>query len=149
MYSYKGFTYSPYNDHEDDNTKIFHEIKTPDNSSVMMDFSPYRQLSEDYFKMYIDLNLPPRQSNGPLHPQDLDEMYKNFKIAQEAISFCEYIVSANGDAHSENAMKNIKELIANHKFHEAKEASFEIVRFVENNFEPELGRATVVKMNKI
>ena len=73
-YEYKGFQYLPWEDHEDDNVKIFHDVATPAGRTIHMDWSPYDTPSEAEFQLWIDLGLPGRISQGPLDSADLDKI---------------------------------------------------------------------------
>lgn len=59
---YRGYTYSTWEDKEDDNIKIFHEIIRPDGSEVQWDLvpgefksiSPYRLATLQEFQKAVD-----------------------------------------------------------------------------------------------
>lgn len=58
MYSYKGFTYQPYEDVEDDNIKIFHDVKTPSGTTIMIPLSPYCKPTEKHFQKWVEAGCP-------------------------------------------------------------------------------------------
>ena len=54
-YTYKGYSYTPYEDHEDDCTKIFHDVTH--NGKVInhaIHVSPYHHLTIGEFHMWVD-----------------------------------------------------------------------------------------------
>lgn len=63
IYDYKGYTYDPWYDYEDDNKKLWHDIKDPQGQILrnnpfdkdFKQFGPYgRQARRDEFQQYID-----------------------------------------------------------------------------------------------
>ena len=73
---YKSYSYKPYEDHEPDNIKIFHDVEK-DGKTITMDWSPYRTPSFEDFKLWIDLGCPARIGCGPLDRADLDKINAN------------------------------------------------------------------------
>jgi len=57
-FEYRGFVYSAETEHEDDNVKIFHEVKTPKGQTVNFNMSPYINPTETDFKRWVDLGCP-------------------------------------------------------------------------------------------
>jgi hypothetical protein len=69
-YTFKGVTYLPDHDYEDDNMKIFHIVEV-NNKEVSMDWSPYSTPSVEEFQTWVNLGMPKRVTNGPLNREDL------------------------------------------------------------------------------
>ena len=57
VYKYQGFTYDPWEDREEDNIKIWHDIKCPDGRTVHGDWSPYTVPSVNQFIDFIEVNV--------------------------------------------------------------------------------------------
>lgn len=58
MFEYKGYIYKPWEDREEDNTKIFHDIITPDGEERGIDWSPYSYMRKDDFQLWVDIGAP-------------------------------------------------------------------------------------------
>lgn len=71
-FTYKGYTYTPWLDIEDDNMKIWHDFKTENGTTVTCDWSPYSYMTEEEIKLWIDLDRPERIGYFPLDLQDLN-----------------------------------------------------------------------------
>ena len=74
-YTYKGFVYTPWEDFEEDNVKIFHDFHTPGGGEVCMDWSPYSVPTAEDIKTWIELGMPKRISGGPLDSEDLIKIF--------------------------------------------------------------------------
>jgi len=75
-YTFKGVTYLPDYDYEDDNMKIFHtvEIDTYGGSPVIstsMDWSPYSTPTMEEFQTWVNLGMPKSSGTGSLDRDDL------------------------------------------------------------------------------
>lgn len=68
---YKGYTYTPSLDVDDDVTKIFHDVTAPDGKLLAVDFTPYAYMTEENLKAWIDQGMPPRKGASPLQDEDL------------------------------------------------------------------------------
>lgn len=71
IYEYQGYRYWQERDYEDDVTKIFHEVLTPADDRITLDWSPYSRPSEADFRLWVDLGCPKRITCGPLNSEDL------------------------------------------------------------------------------
>lgn len=60
-FKYKGYEYQPYEDIEEDNRKIFHDVITPSGETIHIDFSPYHDPTLDEFKLWVDIGCPTRK----------------------------------------------------------------------------------------
>ncbi len=49
-----GYTYRPWEDHEDDNIKIFHDLTDPDGKSVYAPWSPYKMPTVKEVELFIE-----------------------------------------------------------------------------------------------
>lgn len=87
LYTYRGITYCPEDEFEEDNVKRFHSIVIIkdgircDIGSVPM--SPYSVLSEERFQRWIQMGRPTRDQMGGHHHQDHDRYWR--KIFDEAL----------------------------------------------------------------
>ena len=70
---YKGWWYEAREDLEADGdcSKIYHYARGYPIDYIPIDCTPYQVMSDDDFKMVIDLKMPYRVSNGPLRTSDL------------------------------------------------------------------------------
>lgn len=84
MYTYKGYSYEPWKDREDDNIKVFHDVyaTSPDGlvkvGNGSMPLSPYANPSEEHFRMWIDCGQPTAKKmglNGNAYPKDIEKYY--------------------------------------------------------------------------
>jgi hypothetical protein len=89
-YTYKGVTYKPEFEMEDDNIKIFHychvNLQIPlellngavqiglKSKNVTMDWSPYSTPTKDEFNVWVDLDMPTRNGIGPLNSECLKQI---------------------------------------------------------------------------
>ena len=82
-FEYKGYRYQPYEDVEpEENVKIIHFVASTveqDFKPVIFDWSPYSTPTEDDFRLWIDLGLPERITEGrtstfPLNRKDLNQI---------------------------------------------------------------------------
>lgn len=89
MYTYKGYSYEPWDDREDDNIKIFHDVyawsgpdfQTIKVSSRSMPLSPYSKPSEKIFQMWIDCGQPNSKEmglNGNASCTDIEKYYQRW-----------------------------------------------------------------------
>ena len=69
--TYKGYTYDPFDDVDDDVIKIYHMVKTPDGSDIVMDWSSYSKPTQEEFELWIDLGMPDRMHEGLNYPGKL------------------------------------------------------------------------------
>ena len=54
-YEYKGYKYAMKEDIEPgENCKIFHDLITPEGKTVPLDFSPYKEMTEEFFHNTVD-----------------------------------------------------------------------------------------------
>lgn len=74
LYTYKGFQYVPWDDVEPDNIKIWHDVITPEDATITVDWSPYMTMSRRDFERWIDFGMPERLYNYPLRTEDLDSI---------------------------------------------------------------------------
>lgn len=56
--NFKGFTYQGWEDYEDDNIKIFHDVQTPEGKVISMPFSPYFTMTQKAFEQWILIGCP-------------------------------------------------------------------------------------------
>jgi len=77
-HTYKGVTYTPWKEYEDDNIKIFHDVETQTHADGIdyMDWSPYSIPSVAMFQLWVDLGFPKRVGTGPLNEDDLLKLKK-------------------------------------------------------------------------
>lgn len=80
---FRGYTYVGDVEEEEDNRKIFHDVKTPEGKLIHMDMSPYHVVTQDEFELWIRLGMPSRNDN-PKGPRagnlDRDDL---FALAQQ------------------------------------------------------------------
>lgn len=78
IFNYKGYSYQPCDEFDGDVNKIFHDVVTPGDALVSIDFSPYCKLTLDDFKKWIDLGMPDRgDMRGPLRSEDLNKLWES------------------------------------------------------------------------
>ena len=75
-YTYKGYTYTPWDDREEDNCKTWHDFKAPDGKTITCDFSPYQTMTPEDIRLWIDLGFPERITCGPLDSHDLNTLWR-------------------------------------------------------------------------
>ena len=75
-YTYNGWTYTPWDDVEEDNVKTWHDFKHTDGRTATCDFSPYRIMTPEDIRSWFDLGMPDRIGWGPLDTQDLYALWK-------------------------------------------------------------------------
>jgi hypothetical protein len=71
---YKGFSYQFEMDYEEDNMKIFHESVDQNGKRILMDFSPYYQMTQHTFELWVESGMPNREHLmmlSPLKPADI------------------------------------------------------------------------------
>lgn len=75
-HKYLDYVYLPYQDFEDDNVKIWHEVENVKTGERMTaDFTPYCFMSKIDFKNFVDLGFPGRGGDaGPLSSDKLRRM---------------------------------------------------------------------------
>jgi hypothetical protein len=73
-YTYKGWTYTPWDEYEEDNIKRWHEFVSLDGQIIHCDFSPYARMSEEDVRLWIDLGCPERIHYRPLDSADLKSL---------------------------------------------------------------------------
>jgi hypothetical protein len=66
-----GYKYVPWDDREDDNTKIWHDIVRPDGTTTTVDWSPYSHMTMKQLERWVALGEPNRICGGPLNEADL------------------------------------------------------------------------------
>jgi len=72
---YKGYTYQPTEIDIDVNfKKIYHSVVTPEGNEIVFDFNPYDYVTEEQFKLWIDLGCPSRIGISPLDENDLKKI---------------------------------------------------------------------------
>jgi hypothetical protein len=61
-FEYKGYTYQPEHEIEadGDNAKIYHSLVNTQGKLISIDFTPYSYMTEEDFRLYIDLGMPKR-----------------------------------------------------------------------------------------
>lgn len=62
-FNYKGFRYTPWEDVEEDNIKIFHELTYSNGKKISIPWSPYSTPTDDELKMWIDIGCPTHNVN--------------------------------------------------------------------------------------
>lgn len=78
-WTYKGHVCEIWEDREEDNCKLFHDVTMPDGRQLCADISPYFTDSKVLVEMWIDLDYPTRKvinSIGPLNQKDLERLWK-------------------------------------------------------------------------
>ena len=73
-FTYKGYTYVPWDDCDDDCVKIWHDFRSESGTTVTCDWSPYERMTEADIKLWIDLDMPGRIHQFPLNHEDLLEI---------------------------------------------------------------------------
>ena len=63
-YTYKGYTYRPWNENDEDCTKIWHDFVKADGTTVICDFTPYSKMTEEHIRLWIDLGCPDGDLNA-------------------------------------------------------------------------------------
>lgn len=56
--SFKGFVYQGWEDYEEDNVKIFHDVLTPAGKTISMPFSPYTRMNQQMFEKWVLIGCP-------------------------------------------------------------------------------------------
>ena len=79
-YEYKGYTYCPYDDVEEDNLKRYHcvYLKEPMSDAGSVPLGPYASLSERMFQRWIDMGKPTREEIGGHQKKDHDDYYHKY-----------------------------------------------------------------------
>lgn len=78
LFKYKGFEYDFEEDiEENENRKIIHFMKKPTGTYEQMDFSPYSEMTEESFKMMVELENPDRLKRMS-SPWDHESIKKEF-----------------------------------------------------------------------
>ena len=87
--SFQGFTYTGWEDREEDNVKIFHDVLTPSGKTISMPLSPYCKVTQSHFEKWVLLNCPQERkiithSNGNTiscnwNLQDIEEAFSKAK----------------------------------------------------------------------
>lgn len=75
--TYKGWEIDIWEDREDDNIKLFHDV-IKDGSRALLDLSPYGTNDPNLCAAMIDLDFPSRHdigSIGPLHRKDVERLW--------------------------------------------------------------------------
>lgn len=88
QYEYKGYTYRPWDEHQDDCIKTYHEVFRGDEFVTDLDWSPYRVLTEENFRRMVDLNFPFRTLVGSCAPLNEDDLHRLF-MKKEHVVFLE------------------------------------------------------------
>lgn len=85
LFEYKGYSYEPWKDYEEDNVKIFHEVyATKDDVKVQsndMPMSPYAEITHELFCMWIDCDMPSGKQmglTGNAQVKDLKKYYWDY-----------------------------------------------------------------------
>jgi hypothetical protein len=55
---HKGFKYQPWEDREEDNCKIFHDVLTPTGKTISMPLSPYVTPTQKHFEKLVEIGCP-------------------------------------------------------------------------------------------
>ena len=79
IYPYNGWEYEQEMDHYPDVSKIFH-YATKDGKQVDIDWSPYVDMEEEDFKLWVDLGMPDRKAVNGIAPLNVDDL---LKLAQD------------------------------------------------------------------
>lgn len=58
MISFNGFTYAGWEDREEDNIKIFHDVTTPEGKTISMPLSPYCHVTQLHFEKWVLIGCP-------------------------------------------------------------------------------------------
>lgn len=84
MHEYKGFYYMVDAEFLEDNTKHYHLAINGFNQSYMMPVSPYmsQPIPEEYFKMWIDMDMPSKEQIGGTAPKQFIEYYRRWITEQ-------------------------------------------------------------------
>ena len=77
---YMGWKYVTYDEEYDDNRKTFHTAKKGD-EEVDIDWSPYSKMTDEEFKLWLDLGMPTRKDVNSVGPLDMDDL-KTLAIAK-------------------------------------------------------------------
>jgi len=86
-FEYKGYTYRYDLEVSDDNCKTYH-MAYRDGKERHFDWSPYSNPTESDFKLWVDLDMPERITNGPLDRADLERIQtERLKTYRCLISF--------------------------------------------------------------
>lgn len=81
--TYKGFTYTYWDDQDDDVCKRWHDITSPAGKTVSVDLSPYESMTPASFQVFVDFYLdhgefPSRKTlglSGPLYNTDMGKLF--------------------------------------------------------------------------
>lgn len=58
MIQHKGYIYQPWEDIEEDNIKIFHDVLTPEGKKISIPLSPYCSPNQLHFEKWVELGCP-------------------------------------------------------------------------------------------
>lgn len=61
-----------------DCSKIYHVARSWPSGDVPIDWTPYEFMTDEEFKLWIELKMPGRISAGPLRTEDLWEIAKEY-----------------------------------------------------------------------
>lgn len=73
-FTFEGYKYEPSVEDLGDNSKVSHDLVSPDGKLVSFDYSPYNTPTEQEIRLWILLGLPKRVGNGPLAIEDLTKL---------------------------------------------------------------------------
>lgn len=102
--TYKGWEIDISEDREDDNTKLFHDVRK-DGEDIMLDLSPYGTNDADLCAAMIDLDFPTRKDvlpNGsiaPLRREDVARLWRE-KFGDAPMPKAERDERSNGMKHT-------------------------------------------------
>jgi hypothetical protein len=89
MIKYKGYTYQPSEDREDDNVKTYHDVLTPTGQEIAIPLSPYAHLTQAHFEKWVLLGCPTERKtiirNAVTHSfnwdlNDIDQAFSQLRI---------------------------------------------------------------------
>ena len=86
-WTYKGHACEIWEDREEDNCKLFHDVLTPDGRNLCADISPYGTNDETLVEMWIDLGYPDRKTINSIGPLNREVMERFAKFPMAAAMF--------------------------------------------------------------
>jgi hypothetical protein len=87
VYIYKNHYYRPWEEVEEDNRKLFHDVDIKDDNGVIISrthipLSPYSHPSLQLFKNWIDMGRPTREQLGGQQHADHEKYYQKWITLQ-------------------------------------------------------------------
>lgn len=86
LFTYKGYTYCPVEDFDEDVIKIIHVVYHPNGDWCHVDYTPRNVMTYNSFTWFVDLGLPPASVFGYLRHTGA-ELHSLWQTAHELNAF--------------------------------------------------------------